>query len=202
MRLLLASTNQGKLREIRALWPEGDWLALVDFPGTVMPEETGTTFRENAALKARTVARATGEITLAEDSGLVVPSLGGRPGVNSARWAGPSDADRVWHLLREMATLQGTDRRAAFVAAVAVATPDGREWLFEGRLEGEITEKPRGSGGFGYDPVFWVPELGSTLGEVPPEKKNALSHRYRALQELRQHWPAIEESLHADRDSR
>lgn len=200
MRLLLASSNQGKLREIRALWPDVAFLTLADFPGIEMPEETGTTFQENAALKARAIAKATGETTLAEDSGLVVPALGGRPGIHSSRWAGPTDADRVAHLLGEMAALQGSDRRAAFVAAVALVIPDGREWLFEGRLEGEITVKPHGKGGFGYDPVFWVPELGSTLAEVPMVKKNALSHRHRALAELRRHWPEIGESLHADRN--
>ncbi len=184
--LVIASGNAGKLREFAAL--------LADFPLEVRPqpeglevEETGATFAANARLKAEAVARATGCWALADDSGLAVEALGGAPGVLSARYA-PTDAERIDRLLAELAAAgaTGAERRgAAFVAALAVADPSGVVRLeVEGRCEGLITEAPRGSGGFGYDPVFLVPELGLTFAEIDKATKGRVGHRGRAFAAL------------------
>jgi XTP/dITP diphosphohydrolase len=185
--LVLASGNAGKLREFSAL--------LADLPVQVRPqpaglevEENGSTFAANARLKAETVARATGHWALADDSGLSVAALGGAPGIHSARYAA-SDRERIARLLRELETAgtPGTraGRRATFTAALAVADPDGRTVLeVEGHCPGEILEAPRGDGGFGYDPIFWVPEAGLTFAEMDPELKRRLGHRGRALDAL------------------
>ena len=186
--LVIASGNAGKLREFAAL--------LADFPLAVRPqppglevEETGTTFAANARLKAEAVARATGCWALADDSGLAVAALGGAPGVFSARYAA-SDAARIERLLAELAAAGEAggappDRRAAFVAALALADPDGVVRLeVEGRCEGVICEAPRGDGGFGYDPVFLVPELGLTFAEMDKASKSRVGHRGRAFAAL------------------
>ncbi|MEI6830533.1 MAG: RdgB/HAM1 family non-canonical purine NTP pyrophosphatase [Synechococcaceae cyanobacterium ELA445] len=185
--LVLASGNAGKLREFSAL--------LADLPVQVRPqpaglevEENGSTFAANARLKAETVARATGHWALADDSGLSVAALGGAPGIHSARYAA-SDRERIARLLRELETAgtPGTlaGRSATFTAALAVADPDGRTVLeVEGHCPGEILEAQRGDGGFGYDPIFWVPEAGLTFAEMDPELKRRLGHRGRALDAL------------------
>ncbi len=186
--LVIASGNAGKLREFAAL--------LADFPLAVRPqpeglevEETGATFAANARLKAEAVARATGCWSLADDSGLAVAALGGAPGVFSARYA-PTDAARINRLLEELAAAAGEresrglppDRRAAFVAALALADPDGVVRLeVEGRCEGVISEAPSGTGGFGYDPVFLVPELGLTFAAMDKASKSRVGHRGRAF---------------------
>jgi XTP/dITP diphosphohydrolase len=182
--LVLASGNAGKLREFSAL--------LADLPVQVRPqptglevEENGSTFAANPPLKAEAVARATGHWALADDSGLSVAALGGAPGIHSARYAA-SDSERIARLLRELeAAGTQANRSATFTAALAVADPDGRTVLeVAGLCPGEILEAPRGHGGFGYDPIFWVPEVGLTFAEMDPALKRRLGHRGRALDAL------------------
>ena len=179
--LVIASGNPGKVREFAALLAELP-LEVLPQPPDLEVEETGTTFAANAQLKAEAVARATGCWALADDSGLAVEALDGAPGVFSARYA-PTDAERIARLLAELEA--ATTRRAAFVAALALADPQGVVQLaVEGRCEGLITEAPRGEGGFGYDPVFLVPELGLTFAEMDKATKARIGHRGRAFAAL------------------
>jgi len=186
MRVILATSNPGKVRELKAgLEPLG-WtlLSLADFP-LRMPKEEGSTFLENALLKAAYVAKATGLPALADDSGLVVPALGGEPGVYSARYGGKeTDRERNVYLLERMRHLKGEERKARFVAVLVLAYPDGHAEAYEGSVEGVILEAPRGEGGFGYDPLFFIPEAGKTFAEMSLEEKARYSHRGRALQAL------------------
>ena len=190
-RLVLASHNPGKLAELRALLaPHGVAIALSGELGLPEPAETGLTFADNARLKAHAAARASGLPALADDSGLEAHGLGGAPGVHSARWAGPErDFAKAMARVRDELHLRygdfaRADRSAAFVAALCLAWPDGHEELAEGRVEGELVDPPRGSGGFGYDPMF-VPEGESrTFGEMARADKQRLSHRARALRRL------------------
>jgi XTP/dITP diphosphohydrolase len=184
--LVVATRNAGKLREIVALL-DGSGVTvrgLGDFPGLPEVEEDGATFAENARKKGETIARLTGRLTLADDSGLEVEALGGAPGVHSARYAGVQgdDGGNNRKLLRELTGT--TERRAAFVCAMALSAPDGSSRLFFGRLPGIILAELRGSGGFGYDPLFLVPEYGKTLAELPMEIKNRISHRGQALRQV------------------
>jgi XTP/dITP diphosphohydrolase len=186
--LLVATRNEGKVREFAEMLAEFDLelRRLSEFPDVPDVEENGATFRENAALKARAYSRQTGLWTLADDSGLEVDALGGAPGVFSARYAGDraSDAQRNRRLLAELEKVGGRDRRARFVCVIALASPTGDEMnFFTGLCEGTIMDEPRGTGGFGYDPLF-VPEgYAQTFGELPAEIKNHISHRARALRE-------------------
>ncbi|MFY9133901.1 MAG: XTP/dITP diphosphatase [Bacillota bacterium] len=184
-RLVVATSNRGKFEEIVHILSGLDISveSLSDYPGMVQAEETGETFRENALEKAIAAARHTHQVALADDSGLVVDALGGAPGVMSARYAGAgaSDSDKYRKLLLAMEGVPEDERTARFVCVVAIAAPDGRAWTAEGSVEGIITRVPRGNGGFGYDPVFLVPELGLTFAEIDPETKNRISHRARAL---------------------
>lgn len=187
--LVVATANRGKLRELELLL-DGVVERLfspADFP--VFPEvvEDGETFAENAVKKARSAALATGKPVIADDSGLVVGVLGGRPGVRSARFAGEgaSDAENNAKLLRELAGVAGARRAAAFCCVIALCFPGGECLTFEGRLEGVILDEPRGRGGFGYDPLFLVPEYGLTLAELPLEIKNNISHRGKAFAMLK-----------------
>jgi len=171
--LLIASQNPGKVREVRELLAPLAWgiVSLERFPDVELPPETAETFAENAVRKAIAAMEATGLPSLADDSGLVVPVLGGRPGVRSARYAG-EEADDAANVAKLLAEMQGVaDRGAYFVSVVAFAAPGEPVQTFEGRLEGVIAKEPRGTGGFGYDPVFFVPDLGKTLAEVPPRGK-------------------------------
>jgi XTP/dITP diphosphohydrolase len=159
-------------------------LSLRDFPDMPEIEETGDTFAENAEIKATTVARITGKLTLADDSGLEVDALGGQPGVLSSRFGGPDATDRDKYL-RILELLQGVPdekRTARFRAAVAISTPQGETVIVEGTCEGRIAREPSGEGGFGYDPVFYIPEVGQTMAEAPSDLKNRISHRARAMQ--------------------
>lgn len=189
-RLVLATHNRGKVRELeRLLATAGLPLAVTTldaFPTVVLPEETGATFLENARLKAVAVARQTGLPALADDSGLCVDALGGRPGVHSARYAGPdaTDAANNARLLAELAGVPAERRTARFRAVVVLALPDGRWTWAEGETRGRILEAPRGTGGFGYDPLFLSDELGMTFAEAGLEAKNRVSHRSRALRAL------------------
>lgn len=192
-RLVLATRNPGKVREMQAFLADlgVEVLGLEAFPDVPEVEEDGLTFVDNALKKARTVAVATGLPALADDSGLEVDALGGRPGVYSARFAGPraTDEENNARLLAEMDGVPPGLRGARYRAVVVVVTPDGREALREGTCEGEILSAPRGTGGFGYDPLFRVPELDKTFAELAPEERRAVSHRFRALRALR---PALE----------
>jgi XTP/dITP diphosphohydrolase len=185
LQLVAATRNPGKLAEIRGLLSRLDVTvrALDDYPGAPEPEETGAAFRENAVIKAVAAASFTGEVAVADDSGLVVDALGGAPGVMSARYGGSglSDQGRYERLLAEMERVPDAERTARFACVVAVALPDGSVSSAEGVVEGAIARAPRGTGGFGYDPVFFIPELGMTFGELPPATKNSMSHRARAL---------------------
>lgn len=187
-RLLFGTRNPGKQREILRILGGLRWEILFPeaFPPMEEPKETGADFAENAAIKARAYATLAPDIwTAAEDSGLVVPSLGGEPGILSARYGGrASGAERNALLLERMAGLAGDARAAYYVAVVVLRGPDGRKLAFEGRVDGFIAEVPRGEGGFGYDPLFVEPASGRTFAELPPEAKDALSHRRRALEGL------------------
>jgi XTP/dITP diphosphohydrolase len=182
--LVIASHNPGKVAEIEALLaPYGIAAIGAGALGLPEPEETGATFEENAALKANAAAEASGLPALADDSGLVVPALGGAPGIYSARWAGPAKDFRT-AMERVLRELGNKDRRAHFVAVLAITWPDGETALFRGEVEGQLTWPPRGERGFGYDPIF-VPDGGDqTFGEIDPDLKHRISHRARAFAKL------------------
>jgi len=184
--LLIATRNSGKMREFRALLAELsiELCDLNSFPQIATVEETGSTFVDNAALKATGYARQTGVMTLADDSGLEVEALGGAPGVLSARYAGPAatDSTRLEKLLCELSTLNAPNRAARFVSVVAIADSTGKIVnVSSGQSTGTITAIPRGENGFGYDPVFLPDGFDRTFGELPAEVKNQISHRARAF---------------------
>ena len=197
MKLLIATNNPGKLKEYRyllrglpleitSLQEEG-----IDFE----PEETGNTFEENAALKARAFAVRSGLSTLADDSGLEIDALGGAPGVHSARYGGTrrgEDVRRYEMVLRQLEGVPRAGRTARFRCVVAVASPDGRVATADGTVEGVIALEPQGDQGFGYDPIFFMPEFDCTMAQLPPETKNHISHRARAIQAAR---PILERLL-------
>lgn len=188
MDLLLATRNPGKLHEIELLLA-GTGIrvrSVSEFSHIPEIEEDGDTFEANARKKAQTVADLSGLPTLADDSGLQVKELGGLPGVRSSRYAGESasDADNTRKLLAAMEHIPFPRRRAAFCCVMALCRPRGECHLFHGRLEGIILEKQRGSGGFGYDPVFLVAEYGKTLAELGTDIKNRISHRGQALRQV------------------
>jgi XTP/dITP diphosphohydrolase len=188
-KLLIATHNPGKLREFGHL--------LAGLPFTLIGpdelglalhvQESGATYAENAGLKALAYAQAADLLALADDSGLEVDALGGAPGVRSARYTRGGDTDRVTALLRALrqAGVPEGDRIARFRCVIVVAAPDGRTWSAEGVCPGRIVDTPRGSGGFGYDPIFYLPSYGRTMAELPPEEKNRISHRARAAQAIR-----------------
>lgn len=184
-RLAIATHNPGKLREIAELFrPYGIETIGASSLGLPEPEETGTTFEDNAKLKALMATRASGLPALADDSGLAVAALCGAPGIYSARWAGPTKdfAAAMRRVERELAGK--SDRRATFVAALALAWPDGQVEVFRGEVTGALVFPPRGAKGFGYDPIF-VPEGGTqAFGEMEPAAKHAISHRARAFAKL------------------
>ena len=183
-RLVIASHNQGKVEEITALLaPFGVETVPAAALGLPEPAETGDSFEANAAIKAQAAAQAGGLPALADDSGLVVPALGGAPGIYSARWAGPA-RDFGAAMARVQRELGEQDRRAYFVAVLALAWPDGELDIFRGEVPGQLVWPPRGDRGFGYDPMF-VPEGGSlTFGELEPARKHQISHRARAFAKL------------------
>ena len=189
MKVVLASSNAGKLAELNArLQPAGLHVVTQDALGVESPEETGLTFVENALIKARAACAATGLPALADDSGVVVDALGGAPGVRSARYAGAgaSDADNVAKLLEALAEVAPRERGAAFVCSIVYLrhARDPCPIVCEGVWRGRILEAPRGSGGFGYDPVFFIEVLGRTAAELSRTDKNAVSHRGQALAQL------------------
>jgi len=190
-KIVLATTNPGKIREIEEI--------LADAPCEIMRaeryfplphiDENGRTFFENALKKAKIYARHTGETVLADDSGLEVDFLQGSPGVYSARYAGigATDEANLSKLLREMERAASSERNAVFRCVLVLCSPDGDHRAFEGRWAGQISEVARGTGGFGYDPVFFLPELGRTVAELTPEDKNRRSHRAQALHRLKEY---------------
>jgi len=202
--LVMATRNPGKVRELRDLLDDlgVTLLSLADFPELPEIVEAGATFAENAAAKALEVARGTGRPALADDSGLVVDALGGRPGVFSARYAQdvtaprpPTDADNWQKLLQEMRDVPWEARGARFVCEIALARPDGRLFRVQGECAGRIAFAPRGNQGFGYDPVFWVPEYNATMAELGPAVKNRISHRARALAAFKERFAACRDAL-------
>jgi XTP/dITP diphosphohydrolase len=192
--MVVATRNEHKLRELAEVLPE---LRLEPLPESVrLPPEEGDSFAANALTKARAAHSATGREAIADDSGIEAAALGGAPGIRSARYAGEDAADEenLAKLLREVAEA-GDDRRVAYVCALAYVNADGEEGLFEGRCTGTLAERPRGTGGFGYDPAFVPDEAPDrTMAEIPPEQKNAISHRGRAARLLAAHLRASEEA--------
>jgi XTP/dITP diphosphohydrolase len=194
-RLVLATENPHKVREIRELLADVDVeiIRLGELDDSPALTETGDTFAENAREKALGCARATGELSLADDSGLMVDALGGEPGVHSARYAGEgaSQQDLIDKLLSELDGVALCDRTGRFVCVMSLCTPDGETGRWEGTVEGVITLEPAGDGGFGYDPVFYYSPAEKTFAEMEPDAKNAVSHRGRALQKFRADLPAL-----------
>lgn len=179
--LVVATGNLGKLREMQAYLTNLGW-ELILKPAQLEIEETGDTFAANACLKASQVAQATGTWAIADDSGLQVDALNGAPGVYSARY-GKTDRERILRLLGELG--DSSNRQAQFVCAIAIASPDGAiELQAEGSCRGEVLHAPRGTAGFGYDPIFYVPAYQMTFAEMPPDLKHKISHRGQAFQNL------------------
>jgi XTP/dITP diphosphohydrolase len=188
---VLATANRAKAREMAALLAGIPFriVNLSDFPGVSLPPEGETSYAENALGKARAVASATGELALADDSGIEVDALGGGPGVLSARYGGPglTDPERCEVMLREMASVPREKRTARFRCLIAVVCPRrDRETTVEGVVEGVLLESPRGTGGFGYDPLFFYPPLGRGFAELSAEEKNRVSHRAQACRRARE----------------
>jgi len=188
-RLILASGNEGKLKELRQLLAGSgiELGSLRDYPNVRMPPEDGETFADNARIKARGLGERIGEWVLSDDSGLVVEALAGAPGVHSARFAGPDADDQANNLklLEVMAGIPDERRAAAFVCVLVLRAPDGSEQLFSGRCPGRIAQALSGSGGFGYDPLFLVPpDFRRSMAELDSEEKNRISHRGAALKKL------------------
>ncbi len=190
MRAVLATHNPGKIREMREILGElgVEVLTQTEAGADVEVEETGTTFAENAWLKAKAVMEQTGLPAIADDSGLVVDALDGAPGVYSARFGGPGldDDGRTALLLERMEGRE--DRKCRYVCAICCCFPDGRVIRSEATCEGEVGHAPMGDGGFGYDPVFWLPDRNCTMAQISAEEKNGISHRGKALRAFRREW--------------
>ncbi len=194
--LLLATTNRHKIEEYRAIFADLPFqlLSLSDISLDMDVEETGTTFQENAELKALAYAQASGLLSLADDSGIEIDALGGEPGIYSARFLGPdaSYAERFRVILERLHELPVSQRTARFRCVITIAEPDGYHQSVEGVVNGIIADAPHGEHGFGYDPIFLVPEYGKTTAEMPPELKHRISHRGRAAALARtvlEDWP-------------
>jgi len=188
MKLLLATRNAAKLAELRRILEAADagveLIGLNDVPPYEELPETGLTFADNALIKAREGTRRTGLPTVADDSGIAVDAMNGMPGVFSARWSGKHGDDRA-NLDLLLAQLSDVDERGAqFVCAAALVLPDGREWTLDGVMRGRLIREPRGTGGFGYDPIFMAEGESLTNAELPPARKDAISHRGRAFRAL------------------
>jgi XTP/dITP diphosphohydrolase len=191
MRLVVATHNPKKAGEMLAIlgrrFPAWELRCLADCPGAPEPAEEGATYAENALIKARSAAAFTGEWSLADDAGLEIDALGGAPGLLSRRFAGEETPfpEKMRAILEMLRAVPGDRRGARFRCCVAVCAPQGAgEWVFEATCEGSIAEAPRGSGGFGYDPIFWLPERECTMAELTPWEKHEISHRGKALREV------------------
>lgn len=190
MKVVLASHNQKKMVEMKAILSQMgvEVLSQAEVGVDLEPEETGTTFEENARIKAQAVMQATGLPAIADDSGLMVDALGGDPGVYSARYGGPGlDDTGRWQLL--LKNMVGESNRACkFVSVICCAFPDGGEVMARGECPGILAQGPSGDGGFGYDPIFYLPQLGKTMAQLTPAEKNQISHRARALAGFQKEW--------------
>ena len=188
-KIVFATGNEGKMREVRLSLQDLGFpvLSMKEAGVSLDIEENGTTFAENAMIKARAVWEKTGGIVLADDSGLVVDYLGGEPGVYSARYLGEDTSYEIKNqaIIDRLADAKEEERTARFVSAIAAVLPDGSELVTEGTVEGLIAHEPAGNGGFGYDPIFYLPEYGVTSAEIPIEKKNEISHRGKALEAMK-----------------
>lgn len=188
-KIVFATGNEGKMREVRLILQDLGFpvLSMKEAGVSLDIEENGTTFAENAMIKARAVWEKTGGIVLADDSGLVVDYLGGEPGVYSARYLGEDTSYEIKNqaIIGRLADAKEEERTARFVSAIAAVLPDGSELVTEGTVEGLIAHEPAGNGGFGYDPIFYLPEYGVTSAEIPIEKKNEISHRGKALEAMK-----------------
>ena len=196
MKVILASKNPHKLTELSAILSQhGFEIALEsEYRLDIDVDETGTTFEENSLLKAEAVMKASGLPVLADDSGLMVDALNGAPGVYSARYGHKSsDGERTAFLLENMKDVPDGKRTAKFVCVITCLWPDGRKIVARGECPGVITREVHGKNGFGYDPVFYLPELGMTYAELPSEQKNAISHRARALQDFCRKYQQMQE---------
>ena len=183
--IVIATRNEGKLKEFKELFPKCEVLSLKDISYTKEIIENGKTFEENAMIKAKQVSIETNRIVIADDSGLEVMALDGAPGIHSARYASNHNAEANNKLL--LKNLEGiTNRKAQFVCVICMYYPDGSYVLAEGKCEGKITEKLIGTNGFGYDPCFYVEEYGKTMAELPLSIKNKISHRAKAIQKLKE----------------
>ena len=190
MKVVLASHNKKKMVEMRAILSRMgvEVISQAEVGLDLEPEETGTTFEENARIKAKAVMEASGLPAIADDSGLMVDALGGEPGVYSARYGGEGldDTGRWQLLLKNMAGQ--TNRACKFVSVICCAFPDGTELMARGECPGELAQGPSGDGGFGYDPIFYLPQLGKTMAQLTPEEKNQISHRAQALAGFQIEW--------------
>ena len=188
-KIVFATGNEGKMREVRLILKDLGLpvLSMKEAGVSLDIEENGTTFAENAMIKAKAVWQQTGGIVLADDSGLVVDYLGGEPGVYSARYLGEDTSYEIknQNIIDRLADAKEEERTARFVSAIAAVLPDGSELVTEGTVEGLIAHEPAGNGGFGYDPIFYLPEYGVTSAEIPIEKKNEISHRGKALEAMK-----------------
>lgn len=193
--IMIATKNPGKVKEFEELFQRHGFhvRSLLDVVNAVDVEETGTTFTENAILKAETISQQTGEAVIADDSGLVIDALDGRPGVYSARFAGgeKNDGANIDKVLNELEGVPLEKRTARFICVLAVAVPGRKTETFTGSCQGLITRERSGKNGFGYDPIFYLPEKERTMAELTKQEKNEGSHRAHALQKLVAHWDLL-----------
>lgn len=202
--IILASNNKDKVKEVKEILKGYDIISMKEAGIDVDIEENGTTFEENALIKARAIMKLTGQITMADDSGLEIDYLNKAPGVYSARFMGHDTSYDIKNkaLIQKLEGAKGSDRSGRFVCAIAVCFPDGREIVKRGTMEGLIAEEIKGDNGFGYDPIVYLPEYGKTSGELAPEEKNKISHRGKALALIKEELDKSEELYAEDNDSK
>ena len=202
--IILASNNKDKVKEVKEILKRYDTISMKEAGIDVDIEENGTTFEENALIKARAIMKLTGQITMADDSGLEIDYLNKAPGVYSARFMGHDTSYDIKNkaLIQKLEGVKGSDRSGRFVCAIAVCFPDGREIVKRGTMEGLIAEEIKGDNGFGYDPIVYLPEYGRTSGELAPEEKNKISHRGKALALIKEELDKSEELYAEDNDSK
>ena len=202
--IILASNNKDKVKEVKEILKGYDIISMKEAGIDVDIEENGTTFEENALIKARAIMKLTGQITMADDSGLEIDYLNKAPGVYSARFMGHDTSYDIKNkaLIQQLEGVKGSDRSGRFVCAIAVCFPDGREIVKRGTMEGLIAEEIKGDNGFGYDPIVYLPEYGRTSGELAPEEKNKISHRGKALALIKEELDKSEELYAEDNDSK
>ena len=202
--IIFASKNKDKVNEVKEILKGYDIISMKEAGIDVDIEENGTTFEENALIKARAIMKLTGQITMADDSGLEIDYLNKAPGVYSARFMGHDTSYDIKNkaLIQKLEGVKGSDRSGRFVCAIAVCFPDGREIVKRGTMEGLIAEEIKGDNGFGYDPIVYLPEYGKTSGELAPEEKNKISHRGKALALIKEELDKSEELYAEDNDSK